>query len=158
MPSLFPSEPGTYAKIGGGSGSGTALIEVDGLIPEDTLIVTKYSFAQKSKVQYKSVLGGDIYVYPLGNEMGAVQISGIVAFDMCDGGTGDGFTKLAQYYEDRKAASVKNVQNPISITLPGLSNFTEKCYLESLSVSGVDPQNRIFGFDLLFRVAPRSGD
>jgi len=155
MPSLFPSDPGTYAKIDGGGGA--AIIEIDGILPEDSLIVTKYSFAQKARVQYKPVLGGDIFVYPLGNEMGVVQISGIVAFNMCNGGAGGGFTKLAQFFEDNKASTVQNVTSPISITLPGLSNFTEKCYLEVLSITGVDPKNRVFGFDLLFKVAPKGG-
>jgi hypothetical protein len=160
MPSLFTTIPGTYAKVSNVS-SGVALIEVPGLIPEETLIVTKYSYGQKTKVQYKSVLGGDIFVYPLGNEMGMVNISGIVAYQMCTGRViqsqvGDGFTKLAQYFEDNKASSVKNIQNPISLTLPGLANFTEQCYLESIAISGVDPQNRIFGFNIVFRVAPRT--
>ena len=162
---LFKAAPGTYVKIdaaGGGNSAGTALITVDNLFDDDTLIVTKFSFAQKARVQYRPTLGGDIYVYPLGNEMGAVQISGIVPFQMCNGeggggNVGAGFTKLASFFEDKKASNVQNIQNPIQITLPGLSNFTSKCYLESLSVSGVDPQNKIFGFDLMFRVAPSGG-
>lgn len=156
MPALFPTNPGTYAKVNTSS-SGVALIEVPGLIPEDTLIVTKFSYAQKAKVQYKSVLGGDIFVYPLGNEMGVITISGIIAYDMCGGQAGDGFTKLAQYFEDNKASAVANIQNPITLTLPGLANFSESCYLDSLAVSGVDPQNRIFGFNIVFKVAPRTG-
>jgi hypothetical protein len=159
MPSLFKAIPGTYVKIAtAGGGSGTALISVDNLFDDDTLIVTKFSFAQKARVQYRPTLGGDIYVYPLGNEMGAVQISGIVPFQLCGGdGVGAGFTKLASFFESKKASNVQNIQSPIQITLPGLSNFTSKCYLESLSVSGVDPKNKIFGFDLMFRVAPSGG-
>ena len=154
MPSLFPSEPGNYAKINSG-GSGAALIEIDGVIPEDTLIVTKFAFSQKSRVQYKSALGGDIYVYPLGNEMGTVKVSGIAAYKLCDGEVGEGFTKLAEFYEQKKASLVENIQQPVKVTLPGLSNFTEKCYLESLAIVGSDPVNRIFGFDIVFRVAPK---
>ena len=49
MPALFTTEPGSYVKIVSGSGSaGAALISVDTLFDDDTLIVTKFSFAQKA--------------------------------------------------------------------------------------------------------------
>ena len=155
MPDLFKSKPGTYAKISS-KGSGAALIVIGDLKTENVLIITKYGYAQKAKVQYRSVLGGDIYVYPLGNEMGTIQVSGIVPYRTCsDDRIGEGFKTLAKFYHDNRASNATNVQKKLSITLPGLEGYTERCYLESLSISGVDPRNLLFGFDLVFRVAPK---
>ena len=155
MPDLFKTKPGTYAKISS-NGSGAALIVIGDLKTENVLIITKYGYSQKAKVQYRSALGGNIYVYPLGNEMGTIQVSGIVPYRTCGNDSiGEGFKTLAKFYHDNRASSAKNVTKKLSITLPGFEGYTERCFLESLSISGVDPKNLLFGFDLRFRVAPK---
>lgn len=160
MPDLFKSEssstgPGTYTRISS-KGSGAALIVIGDLKTENVLIVTKYGYSQKAKVQYRSVLGGDIYIYPLGNEMGTIQVSGIVPYRTCDNDSiGEGFKALAKFYHDNRVSNAKNAQKQLSITLPGLEGYATRCYLESLSISGTDPKNLLFGFDLIFRVAPK---
>tara|TARA_Y100000310_G_C20262895_1_gene614452 strand:- start:38 stop:511 length:474 start_codon:yes stop_codon:yes gene_type:complete len=155
MPTLFNSDPGVWVRIKGtGAGAGTALIDVEGLFKKDNLIVTQFTFSQAARVQYKPTLGGHVYVYPLGDNMGEVRISGLASFKDCKGKSGDGFQKLAAFYAERKASNIKNISKPIKIVLPGLTNYTTSCFLETLSISGVDPENRVFGYELGFKVAP----
>ena len=152
MPTLFNSKPGSYVKIQDEDASsvGSAIFTIDGL-NLDNLIVTKYGYSQAARVQYRSTLGGDIYVYPLGDEMGTIQ----VPFQKCSGEAGDGFKILADFYDQKRASKAENASKPIQITLPGLSTFTLNCFLETLSISGVDPKNKLFGFDMVFRAAPK---
>ena len=159
MPTLFNSKPGTYVKIQDDDASavGSAIFTIDGL-NIDNLIVTKYGYSQSTRVQYRPTLGGDIYIYPLGDEMGTIQVSGIVPFQPCEGDAGEGFAVLADFYDKRRASKASNAQSPIQITLPGLSTFTLNCFLESLAISGVDPKNKLFGFDIVFRVGPKGAE
>tara|TARA_Y100000310_G_C20658750_1_gene803475 strand:- start:1758 stop:2243 length:486 start_codon:yes stop_codon:yes gene_type:complete len=158
MPVLFQSEPGAYVRIKSGTNSGSAIISVEDLLNNDVLLVTQFTFSQSTKVQYKSTLGGSVYVYPMGDNMGDIKISGLASFTNCrgagSGGVGVGFRKLADYYAARRASNIANVKHPIKIVLPGLTNYTTNCFLESLSISGVDPENRVFGYELGFKTAP----
>ena len=160
MPSIFPTQPGTYVKLeddSSQSSSGSAVFEIPGLELDGVLIVTKYNYSQRAKTQYRSVLSGDVFIYPLGNEMGTLQVSGIVPYKFCEGAgdpqIGKGFQKLVEFYNKHRASSAKNIKEPVKILLPGLSDVIN-CYLESLAISGVDPKNLLFGFDLIFRAAP----
>jgi len=156
MAALFPVRTGVWSRLGSTSAGG-GLITVEGVLANQSIIVTQFSFAQSARVQYKPTLGGSIYVYPLGDNMGDIRISGLVAWGTCSGGgVGDGFSALANFYAGRKASKIKNIQSPVKITLPGMSNYTSNCFLETLSISGVDPENRVFGYELGFKSAPAS--
>ena len=158
MPALFQSKPGAYVKVESpnAQSSGSALISVGDLLDNEVLLVTQFTFSQSTRMQYKPTLGGNIYVYPLGDNMGDIAISGLAAFRDCvdSSDVGVGFQTLADFYSTKKASKVANIKDPIKIVLPGLSNFTTHCFLESLSISGVDPENMVFGYNLTFKSAP----
>ncbi len=159
MPSILKVRPGVYVQISTQDSSGTAgsaLITIEDLLDNEVLLVTQFTFSQSARVQYKPTLGGSVYVYPLGDNMGEIKISGLAAFSGCTDASqgGEGFQKLADFYASKKASKVKNVLEPIKIVLPGLENYTTNCFLETLSISGVDPKNMVFGYELGFKVAP----
>jgi len=159
MPAIFPSQPGMYVQITDtNSPVGAAVFSIGGLNLEKILIVTKYGYSQQARTQYKSVLSGDVFVYPLGNEMGTLQVSGIVPYSTCENGEGGGeigkgFQELADFYNENRASNAAAVAKPVEILLPGLKD-TIYAYLESFSISGADARSKLFGFDLMFRVAP----
>ena len=119
MSDIFNSKPGVVFKAQGPIETG--VIEVDGLtdIYRGVVVVTAVGFSQNVRIQYKPTIGGAIYVYPLGDNIGRVVLSGVAFENLCNNGSPNGFAKIMEFFKKRRASTEDGINNPVSIRITG---------------------------------------
>jgi hypothetical protein len=119
MSDIFGSQPGSVFKAPGPIETG--VIEVEGLtdVYRGVVIINSIGFSQNVRIQYKPTIGGAIYVYPLGDNMGRVMLSGMAFENLCSNGSPNGFAKLMEFFKKKRASTEEGIDNPVSIRITG---------------------------------------
>lgn len=109
---LFANNAGKVAAIKGKSMP--AVISIDGFAPR-AIIIQQVGVSQKCKFQINTALSNAIYIYSFGDDIGAIQISGMGFTKSCTGNR-DGGKELFEYYARNRIARHRA---PVRITFAG---------------------------------------
>ncbi len=159
MALIFPTAPGSIVALEGDHSSMAPTfaktVAVDGFnaFSEYLSVINRVYVNESTNAQFLHTLGGDIYIYTFGDRLGTLTISGMSFEAQCGGSNGGalGIERVRQFWrKNRLSARAK----PVTINIGTRTTF--QGYLESFKADGSDPQNRIFQYELAFRVAPDS--
>lgn len=139
MADLFGANgPGTAVKLNTSSSAAGSISVAGATLP---MIITGVGISASVNVQFALSLKDTVYVYVLGDRMGAVTLHGMIFDSLCDGGSGNGLADLMGLYEQQKASAqtepstiqisghaarafLMSVEGRGDNTLPGVYNVT----------------------------------
>jgi len=154
MPVLFAANAGRVVALPDPAAIGLISgVQVEGWggFPALRAVITRVLVAQQGNYQFSHMLGGLVYAYVFGDRMGDVQISGL-AFDRdCNsaGGQPLGIQAVAAYYTQNRLAGRASPLKIVIGTGPPMN-----CLLLKMSGDLVDPQTRVFQFNLQLALIP----
>jgi len=148
MASLYGSGPaGTMIKVDAG---GAYPLVVGGLsLPDDNLYATSISVKVGQSVHYLKSLNGKIYGYTWGDDVGSVDIQGIILFSPKCAFTSAGMSKVLGFYN---SSNVYKKSSPTSVTIGG---YTIEAFLKGCVVTLDNPVFHMGNFSLSFDTLPK---
>ena len=123
-------------------------IEIDGFEPM-AAIIDAPSLSQSVNVQFQQSLGGPVYVYVFGDNMGNVTISGTCFAGLCTDEAQNGIKEVIDYYEQSRAS-----QNPDMITVT-YGAISVSGFLTKMELNPKDPLYMLTSFRLTINTIPK---
>lgn len=114
-------------------------------------LVDAPSVSQSVNVQFQSSLGGPVYVYVFGDNMGNISVSGTAFAGLCDNANTNGIKEVIDYYEDNRASERSEV---VTVTY-GSKSFDG--FLTRLELRPHDPLYMLTGFTVVINTLPKGG-
>lgn len=143
MADLFGARgPGTVVRLTGGKAVSTGAISIEG--ETWPLVITGVGLSASTNVQFALSLKDTVYVYVLGDRMGAITINGMVFDTGCDGEQAEGLRGIMAKYEEQKA-SQKTTPSKIQI-----GGHATHAYLMSVEGRGDNSMPGIYNVTLSF--------
>lgn len=150
MPTLFGTTLGQSGRLRGTDYDAVpALVSIDGLFTDDTVLLTSVGFNQSAGVQFMQTLSRVIYVYAFGERMGAVQVSGAALWNPCRASIGSGLATVLRYYK-RNSVSVR--ERPLDVNIGTRQAISG--YLRNVTTTFSNPEQGIIGFTLTLSTMP----
>jgi hypothetical protein len=106
MADIFNSRTG-YVSVISGQAVIPGRIKISGFEPTSALI-ENISYRQQTNQQFQYTLDGAVYIYVFGDEMGEVQISGVIFPLLCSGQT-TGMREVLAFYASRRASKSQDL-------------------------------------------------
>lgn len=128
MADIFNSRTG-YVAVVPGQAVIPGRIKISGFEPAAALI-ENIDYMQKTNQQFQYALDGSVYIYVFGDEMGNVQIKGIIFPLLCEG-QATGMKEVLAFYAARRASKSQELVE-VSFGDEVITGF-----LTGLGVSGV---------------------
>lgn len=150
MASVFLSKVGVVNVVGGDDGEALpGRVELDGLVSTAVIIVDA-NYTQATNQQFQSSLEDTIYMYVFGDQMGKVEITGLIFGAGCLGGATSGVEDVLNYYKDNRA-SKKETAVIVQVGETKISGF-----LTAMMIRSENPEDRINRFAFTISSLPDS--
>ena len=107
------------------------------------------SVSQQVNVQFQPSLGGPVYVYVFGDQMGNISISGTVFAGLCGNASNSGLREIVEYYNSNRASQRSEV---VTVTY-GSDSF--EGFLTKLMLRPQDPLAMLTGFTIVINTLPK---
>lgn len=119
---------------------------------QQRVIITSLGLSQQVSQQFMTCLGGGIYVYVFGDQVGRFNLSGLMVPYSCNSGDkSHGLEKTLEFYNQTKLSRRKNGE-PCRITIG--SSLTVNAFLTAITARVADPQAKLLQFDMNYFILP----
>lgn len=158
MSTFFVSTPGTVVAFSEPAEQGQIvlppLVKLEPTLSftSQRAIITSIGVTQQVSQQFMMCLGGGIYVYVFGDQVGRFVLSGMLVPYTCDGGSDvtHGLERTLEYYNSYKLS--KRGKEPCQVTIGNA--FTINAFLAGFSANVVDPMAKLVQFTMNFFILP----
>lgn len=128
MADVFNSRTG-YVAVVPGQAVIPGRVKISGFEPTAALIET-VDYSQKTNQQFQYALDGSVYIYVFGDEMGNVQVKGMILPILCTGQS-SGLKEVLDFYATNRASKSQALVE-VSVGEEVISGF-----LTALAIAGV---------------------
>jgi len=112
-------------------------------------IIEAITTNQSVNVQFQPSLGGPVYVYVFGDNMGDISIAGTAFAGMCDDSSKSGLKEVLDYYNENRASQRQEV-----VTVTYGSESLEG-FLTRMELSPLDPLFMLSKFTIMINTLPK---